>query len=506
MPSGGPGEGLPFGAMWKRFLLGIFLIVALAAGATATAGLLQVKDIVQAIKASHAPSIGGKEVTQAPPGAPQTLLLIGSDKRFGDKGIHDRHSDTIMLMRLNSHAKATAMLSIPRDLKVDVPGHGEDKINSAYAVGGPELTAKVVKQILSTPQRPFKINHIIDINFSLFQRLVNKLGRVYVDVDRNYFHQSSGTIGSESDYSSIDIQPGYQLLAGGDALAFVRYRHNDTDIVRAARQQSFLRDAKEQYGTGKLVGNRQQLATLFGRYTRSDHSLKTENGLIKLLNLMVSLAGSPTVQIHFPAILGAPTDPFVTANAANVQTAVTRFLDASSANAGATRKPAKHKRKRRRKGASSAVAGMVNAKNAGETQGIDLGAGVGLPVYYPKLIPTQARYIGPVAKIYPRAYTLQGPGGRGYKSYRLVLDSGLGFGNYIGVQGTTWKDPPILKSPSAYETVNHRKLELFYDGNRVQLVAWRTPHGSYWISNTLQELVPGRQLVEMAANLTRIGS
>jgi LCP family protein required for cell wall assembly len=499
--------------MWKRFLLAIFLIVALAAGATATAGLLQVKAIVQAIKASHAPSIGGKEISQAPPGAPQTLLLIGSDKRFGDKGIHDRHSDTIMLVRLNSHAKAIAMLSIPRDLKVDVPGHGQDKINSSYAIGGPELTAKVVKQILSTPQRPFKINHIIDINFSLFQRLVNKLGRVYVDVDRNYFHQSSGGLGSANDYSSIDIQPGYQLLAGGDSLAFVRYRHNDTDIVRAARQQSFLRDAKEQYGTGKLINNRQELANLFGTYTRSDRSFKTETGLIKLLNLMVSLAGAPTVQIHFPAILGAPTDPFVTANAADVQTAVSRFLDASSANAGAaTHKPAKKKKKtskrtRRRKAATSGVpAGMINAKNAGETQGIDLGAGVGLPVYYPKVVPMQARYMGPIAKIYPRAYVLQGPGGRGYKSYRMVLDSGLGFGNYIGVQGTSWKDPPILKSPGAYETVNHRKLELFYDGHRVLLVAWRTPHGSYWISNTLQELVPGRQMVEMAASLTRIGS
>src|SRR6266487_1516450 len=106
--------------MWKRFLLGIFLIVALAAGATATAGLLQVKDLVQAIKASHAPSIGGKEVTQAPAGAPQTLLIIGSDRRFGDRALHSAHSDTIMLVRLNSDAKATAMLSIPRDLKVEV--------------------------------------------------------------------------------------------------------------------------------------------------------------------------------------------------------------------------------------------------------------------------------------------------------------------------------------------------------------------------------------------------
>jgi polyisoprenyl-teichoic acid--peptidoglycan teichoic acid transferase len=487
--------------VWKKFLLGIFLIVALSAGATATAGLLQVKDIVDAIKAPHAPSIGGQEVTQAPAGAPQTILVIGSDHRYGERGAHSSHSDTILLVRLNSQAKATAMLSIPRDLKVEVPGHGEDKINSAYAVGGPTLTAKVVKQVLSSPQRPFKINHIIDIDFSLFQRLVNRLGRVYVDVDRNYFHQNSGAFG---DYSSIDIQPGYQLLSGSDALAYVRYRHTDTDIVRAARQQGFLRDAKDQYGTGKLISDRKELARLFGTYTRSDHGLKTETGLIKLLNLMIALASDPIVQVKFPAILGAADDPFVTADPAAVQTAVSRFLEASGVPAASTsKKKAKHHRRGR---SSSTVAGMVSGKSAGEQQGLRLGAGVGLPVYYPKLIPMQARYMGPVATIYPRAYTIQGPLRHRYKAYRMVLDSGLGFGNYLGVEGTTWKDPPLLKKPSEVRRLNHRSLELFYDGHRLRVVAWRTPRGVYWVSNTLQELVPGRQMLAIAASLTRIGS
>ena len=487
-----------------RFLLGCFLIFGFAAGATATAGLLQVKDIVDAIKVSGAPSIGGKEVTQAPAGAPQTLMIIGSDKRFGDFGIHDRHSDTIMLVRLNSHAKATALMSIPRDLKVEIPGHGLDKINAAYALGGPTLTAAVVKGLLSTPEQPFKINHIIDINFSLFQRLVNRLGRVYVDVDRNYFHVSTG------DYSSIDIQPGYQLLSGSNALAYVRYRHTDTDIVRAARQQSFLTDAKEQYGTGKLVSNRKALAGLFGLYTRSDHALKTETGLIKLLNLLIALAGKPTVRVTFPYILGAANDPFVTYDAAKLPGAVARFMDVAGATAGAQAaaksKANSTKHHRRRSTSATTVAGMVNGKSAGEDQGLDLGAGVGIPVYYPKLIPSQARYLGPISKVYPRKYTLQGPLHHSYRAYRMTLDSGLGFGNYIGVQGITWKNPPILKSPDAFRTVNHRRLMLFDDGHRIQTVAWRTRHGVYWISNTLQELVSGQQMLAMAASLTRIGS
>jgi polyisoprenyl-teichoic acid--peptidoglycan teichoic acid transferase len=486
--------------VWKKFLLGIFLIVALSAGATATAGLLQVKDIVDAIRAPHAPSIGGKEVTQAPAGAPQTILVIGSDHRYGG-GAHSSHSDTIMLVRLNAHAKVTALLSIPRDLKVDVPRHGEDKINSAYAVGGPTLTAKVVKQVLSSRGRPFKINHIIDIDFKLFQRLVNRLGRVYVDVDHNYFHQNSGAFG---DYSSINIKPGYQLLSGSDALAYVRYRHTDTDIVRAARQQSFLRDAKDQYGTGKLVSDRTALARLFGKYTRSDHGLKTETGLIKLLNLMIALASDPIVQVKFPAILGAATDPFVTADPAAVQKAVSRFLDASGVPPAS--KPKRKGKHHRHAGSASTVAGMANGKSAGEQQGVQLGAHVGVPVYYPKLIPMQARYMGPLPDIYPRAYTIRGPLHHRYRAYRMTLDSNLGFGNYIGVEGTTWKNPPLLKSPSEVRRVHHRKLELFYDGHRLRVVAWRTPHGVYWISNTLQELVPGPQMLAMAVSLARIGS
>jgi hypothetical protein len=224
---------------------------------------------------------------------------------------------------------------------------------------------------------------------------------------------------------------------------------------------------------------------------------------------MISLAGSPTVRIDFPAILGAPTDPFVTAKPTAVQAAVTRFLDASTAHAGAVRPaapPATRRRRGRRVAPNAVPAGMLNAKNAGETQGIELGAGVGLPVYYPKLVPMQARYMGPIPQIYPRAYAIQGPGGHQYKAYRMVLDSGLGFGNYIGVEGTTWKTPPILKSPSEFRTMSHKRLELFYDGHRLQLVAWRTPRGVYWIANTLQELVSGPQLLAMAASLSRIGS
>ena len=78
---------------------------------------------------------------------------------------------------------------------------------------------------------------------------------MYVDIDRHYFNDNSGA----DQYATINVDAGYQQLCGQDALDYVRYRHTDTDIVRAARQQDFLRQAKEQVGVGKLISNRRKL-------------------------------------------------------------------------------------------------------------------------------------------------------------------------------------------------------------------------------------------------------
>ena len=91
------------------------------------------------------------------------------------------------------------------------------------------------------------VNHIVDVNFGGFQALVNAIGCVYADVDHRYYNNTRYT-----GYSSIDIQPGYQKLCGADALAFVRFRHTDSDLVRNARQQDFIRWAKDQYGVASI--------------------------------------------------------------------------------------------------------------------------------------------------------------------------------------------------------------------------------------------------------------
>src|SRR5947209_18866020 len=221
------------GRLLFRMLLGCLIVVAAVAGTVATGTLLEVKFFTDALKQNPRLNVGN-ELATADAGGPQTLLLIGSDKRA--KGAIDAssppHSDTMLLVRLDPSQPDTTMLSIPRDLKVTIhPDHGRptrQKINAAYSIGGAKLAVKTVKQVLGV-----KINHVVDINFAGFKALVDYLGCVYVHVDRRYYHSNIGLAAGDT-YDEIDIQPGYQRLCGDDALHYVRYRHADTDLVRGA--------------------------------------------------------------------------------------------------------------------------------------------------------------------------------------------------------------------------------------------------------------------------------
>ncbi|MGH2892934.1 MAG: LCP family protein, partial [Solirubrobacteraceae bacterium] len=120
------------GMAWRFVLAGVLLISA-AAATTAVAGLLQVKDVVDALSIN--PGIVSKQIVLPAPGQPQTILLIGSDHRAGES-FRDSNTDTILLLRLNAKSSTINIMSIPRDLQVSIPGFGVNKINSAYTDGG----------------------------------------------------------------------------------------------------------------------------------------------------------------------------------------------------------------------------------------------------------------------------------------------------------------------------------------------------------------------------------
>jgi LCP family protein required for cell wall assembly len=469
--------------LWKRYLLGAFIVVAACAAATTVAAIHQVDRIVAAF---HGNLKVGDLLAQTEPGKPQTVLLVGSDKRA--KGARDAgtgsRSDTMILMRLDPSKNAIALMSMPRDLKVLIPGRGTDKLNASYSYGGIRLLLKTLKQVTG-----LRINHVINVDFRGFRDAVDEIGCVYTDVDRRYFNDNSNP---NDQYATINIQPGYQKLCGKNALDYVRYRHTDTDIVRAARQQDFLRQAKSQVGTGKLIANQSKLIKIVSRYTRSDIHGRT--AVLRLLKLAIDSAGSPVVEVHFPARVGAS---YVTASATAVKQATSEFLGVRASNRPrAPAGPRSAARNRTRHRSSAPSSNLIDISGGGRQQALTLAKDVrGLPIYYPRM----GVKLSSFSVSSPRGYRICGPHhGRCWWSYRIVMSVNPVLGEYYGVQGTTWKDPPIIQSPNEIRNYHGRKLMIFTDGSRIRLVAWKTRNGVYWVSNTLLQTISKRDMLAIA--------
>jgi LCP family protein required for cell wall assembly len=506
------------GTLW-RFALAAVLVIGFTAATTAVAGLLQFKQAATYLSAT--PALPHAQVSIANPGDPQTLLLIGSDHRAGTPW-KTANTDTMLLVRLDPNSSTINVLSLPRDLRVHVPGHGTWRLNNAYSLGGPNLLLRTIKANVF-PQ--LRVSHILDVNFGGFKALVNAIGCVYSDVDHRYFNNTAVT-----NYASINIQPGYQKLCGADALAFVRFRHTDNDIVRNARQQDFLRWAKDQYSEADLIASEGSLLKIFGRHVQTDRSLHTTDGLINLFNLVAFSAGHQIKQISFPAVVlpcgpslaGAgtviqQTPCYVTANQAPLQATFRTFMTptaATPAAGGGTKAAALSARA----GPSGPVPGLTADLKDGKAQAAQLRR-VGMPVYVPRLIPSGAQYCTPnspncpvelgqtiaeagVPGGYPRSYLIRDPSGAPHAAYRLTLVKNPVLGGYFGVQGTTWQDPPLLAHPTETKVVGGKQLLLYAGGGRINLVAWRTPQGVYWVANTLNDAIGNRQMVAIAASLT----
>ena len=473
--------------MAKRFAVGGVLIVMLSAIAVASTLLLEAHKDFGFVREGSVPIPGVQGVLDdVPAGDPQTILLLGSDRRFGDGKGNPPRSDTIIVVRLDPDKKATAIMSIPRDLKVEIPGVGTRRINEAYHEGGPKLTVRTVRKLLG-----IAINHVVNINFGGFARAVNRLGCVYADIDRRYFNDHGGPGG----YATIDIKPGYQKLCGQDSLDFVRFRHADSDFVRARRQQEFLGQAKEQIGLGRIFGDREELLKIFGRYTQTDIAQSNDAAILRLLKLAYESSKTPLTEIPFPATDTA--GGFVEISRDALTKTALRFLEVRAPSGGGSGPTGRPKKIRR---SSGLAPGLVNRENEGETHVIDIAAKlVGLPVYFPKARMATGGYVGS-----PRSYDLFDRGRHRYRAYRIVLSQGEA-GEYYGVQGTTWKAPPILDNPTDEVRMRGRTYQRYFDGRRIRMIAWKTPKAVYWVSNTLSQKLSNKQVMDIARSLQRVG-
>jgi LCP family protein required for cell wall assembly len=512
------------GALW-RFALGGVIVILFTATTTAVAGLLQFKQAAQELGIS--PPIKHAQVMIANPGDPQTLLLIGSDHRAGEP-FRASNTDTMLLVRIDPNSTTINLLSLPRDLRVDVPGFGVGKLNAAYSLGGPNLLLKTIK---ANGLPGLHVNHMIDVNFKGFSDLIDAIGCVYTDVDHRYYNNTAN-----DNYSSIDVQPGYQRLCGSNqstsgALAFVRFRHTDSDIVRNARQQDFLRWAKDEYGQSTLISEHDKLLRIFGKNTQTDPDLHSADGVENLFTLVAFSAAHTIKSIPFPAVLlpCAPPPPvatsavqqtpcYVTADPGAEQRAFNEFMAPTHAappapapsSAAATGPAGAH-------GAARPTPNVIGDLGDGKAQAAALG-NLGMAIYVPGKIAAGSQYCTPesarcpveegqapaqigVSSGYPRRYMIHDESGQPYVAYRLTLVINSALGQYYGIQGMTWQNPPILDKPTATKLVAGKQLLLYAGGGKLSVVAWRTPHGVYWVSNTLTDSIGNAQMVAIAASL-----
>ena len=216
--------------IWPWFLLFFCFVLAAVAGAlfassslldkpagdTASDGLLKVKDKT-------------------------TIMIMGVDERDDDVG----RSDTLMIATIDPKKDQAALLSIPRDTRVKIKGHGYDKINAAYAYGGHKLTESTVEGLLGVD-----VEHYIMINTKSFQKIIDAIGGIDIDVEKRMYYEDPW---DDDGGLVINLRPGMQHMDGKTAMTYVRFRDEEGDIGRIKRQQKFMKACMEKITSPAII-------------------------------------------------------------------------------------------------------------------------------------------------------------------------------------------------------------------------------------------------------------
>lgn len=602
---------------WPKVVGAIAAVLVLAGLGAAGYAYWYLQDTVSAITETkdvkQQEAQGGLDV--ALPDQPVTALVIGEDRRPGQG---PGRSDTMMLVRVDPRTQSIAMLSFPRDLIVNVPGYGRRPINEAYQFGQEPLALATVKELTGV-----SINYLIPVDFRAFQRIVGTFGGVWLPVDRRYYNVNDGS--AANNYADIDLQPGYQLLRGRDALAFARYRHTDSDIVRNARQQTFVREFKkrvDRWGAATRVIElvsilRDNLKVLGSNKKNADARLLLDYG-----RLVSSIPRSNMVQVRVENTSpSADYEGKIEASPQEIQRVVNEFVrpDLQSGEAIANRDVAKDPKKKQVKqtydpvkmpievrngnGTPAAAAdaawqlvesGWKLAQSAGdsvvpylyttvyydgstagakdaakaigeafggdsEIKPLDAAATAeleqsGVPIAQPIVVVVGKTYVGDLAPpkvpilpdkeeaqiardptrdldmwrkaereagfplmmptvVYAGAqtrdplYSSQPPfrvyktGGHRAAYVTYAADS---YDQVFGVQAIEWNDPPILEGPTTTRVYKGRKLLLYFNGARLQRVAWKQDGISYWLENSLTGRIPNAAMIAMAKSFKTV--
>lgn len=170
-----------------------------------------------------------------------TIMIMGVDEREDDVG----RSDTLMIATVDPKRSRAALLSVPRDTRVKIAGHGWDKINAAYAYGGERLTQRTVEDFLGV-----NMDHYVIINTHAFQKIIDAIGGIDIDVEKRMYYEDPW---DDDGGLVIDLRPGMQHMDGKTAVTYVRYRDEEGDIGRIKRQQKFMAACMEKITSPAII-------------------------------------------------------------------------------------------------------------------------------------------------------------------------------------------------------------------------------------------------------------
>jgi LCP family protein required for cell wall assembly len=247
-------------------------------------------------------------------GGDMTILVVGSDSREGLDDLSNfgavggARADVVMLVKIDGDSSTTQMLSVPRDLWVEIPGHGNDKINAAYAFGGPSLMVETVKANLG-----IAVNHYMEIDFVGFQGMIDELGGITIDFPYPARDAKSG----------LDVDAGTQRLDGDMALAYARSRSyqelqngqwvsvDADDIGRTARQREVIRAMMAEIKSPSTVVEAGSAASAMARHMTIDSRLAETSAARMAWNFRGILSGATdgaTLPTHSDTIGGAAVE------------------------------------------------------------------------------------------------------------------------------------------------------------------------------------------------------
>jgi len=267
-------RGLSPGRIVKWLLIGLILWVVLSAALFMLSAQIQRGELAGEVGPQLDP--GPYPLTGA-----NTILVLGSDKRTeglaepGSEKQETGRADSIMLLRIGGGANAA--LSIPRDTVVDIPGNGTNKINAAYAFGGPALATQTVKDFLGV-----EVNHVVEVSFANFPQLIDALGGVTY---KGPAVLSKINGGRSNGGTTLRLPRGETEVNGRQALALARTRKNlrnpaEDDLARARRQQQLVAAMKDKVTSFETFIRLPWVSWAAPRAVRSDMAGPTLLGVV----------------------------------------------------------------------------------------------------------------------------------------------------------------------------------------------------------------------------------